>query len=92
MADAPNHGETFKIAGVLYDWQKQIIDKKGDYVYWGFIFDDLTKRFQDCELIHTARIARVDADMVYTINGNVYRLADSAIGPELDSSDIYDAE
>ena len=69
------------IVAVLRNWRKHICNAEGAFVIWGHVYDDTMNRFYDGQFIHTARVERVEGDLVYTMN-NVYRLEGEAAGPE----------
>lgn len=69
------------VVGVLRNWRKHVCKPDGTYVIWGHIYDDRLLRFYDGQFIHTAKVEKIDGDLVYTVN-NVYRLEGAAAGPE----------
>jgi hypothetical protein len=72
--------EPFVVA-VLRQWRKHICKPDGTFVIWGHVYDDFLNRFPDGHFIHTARVEKIEGNLVYTVN-NVYRLEGEAVGPE----------
>ena len=72
--------EPFVVA-VLRKWRKHVCKPDGSFVIWGHVYDDYLCRFYDGQFIHTAKVEKIEGDLVYTVN-NVYRLEGEAVGPE----------
>lgn len=72
--------EKVTIVGVLREWRRQFCDRKGTSVIWGHIYDDILNRFPDGHFIHTAKIVKIEGDLVFTKN-SVYRLEGEPAGP-----------
>lgn len=73
------------IVGVLRNWRKHVCKPDDTFIIWGNVYDDVLNRFYDGQFIHTAKIEKIDGDLVYTAN-NVYRLDGEAVGPEYNTT------
>lgn len=73
--------EGIPVVGVLREWRKHICLPDGTFVIWGFIYDDILRRFPNGQFIHTAKVEHVEGDIVYTAK-HAYRLEGDAAGPE----------
>lgn len=71
------------IVGELRNWRKQFCDPDGTHVVWGFIYGDTRNRFPDGHWIHTAKVDRIEGDLLFTISGSIYRLVGDRAGPDI---------
>lgn len=76
------------IVGELRKWRKQFYSPDGEYVFWGFIYGDTRLRFPDGHWIHTAKIEKVENNLVFTISGSIYRLIGDADGPDVNPWEV----
>jgi len=72
-----------RVVAKLRNWRKHVCDKNGTFVFWGHVYDDLTNRFPNGHFIHTARVEKVEGDLVYTAN-SIYKLDGDEVGPSIE--------
>lgn len=69
-----------EVTAKLEDWT---YDKKRN-IFWGHVYGDVRKRFDDGEYIHTSLVDRVEDNKVYTLN-SIYELGELEDKRNMDS-------